>query len=376
MKKFGVKLFLVLAISLYLNFVGGYSPEKNEFGSLVNQSKTCKDAAFLKKHFQQTPLSFSDERFVINPYVLLDAAKDALNYFNSKSKKNIKVTQPEIFSSQIVDANQIKRTLEFIIKVIEDDKASKNFRILDPAFINKHFRFIRWLGNEGFDGKCNKYIRFTKYAVFRVAGSYKKTKEYPNALYAINDNSFLEKLRFRFSKQDVLAGVLEKNPYKNKVKPLVWLNRSGLEEALMQGSIIVRMPDGKEKIFNVDKSNGMSYIRWTNNVDRQKRYWYFKEIKNRVGEEEHLKIINHGGAIFAGDLYNIGLGKIIALKYKNPKTKELEVRLGVLADTGAILMNNFNHLDYFVGIFDNRKDFKEYIKRFPFFAQAYILIKK
>jgi len=376
MEKFNAKLFFVFIILLNLGLLKGYSQEKDEHGELINQSKTYKDSDFFKKHFQYVPLSFEDERIIVDPHVLLEAAKDSLNYFNSSLKKNSSITQPEIFSRQIVNANQIKKTLEFIIKVIEKDETTNNFRILDSSFINKNFKFVRWLGNEGFDGKCNKYIRFTQYAVFREKGGYKKTEDYSHALYAINDSSFKDSLRFKLSKQDVLAGVLDKNPYKDKVKPLVWITRSGLEKALMQGSIIVQMPDNSERIFNVDKSNGMSYLRWTNDVDRQKRYWYFKEIKNSEAGDSHLKIINRPGVIFAGDLYSIGLGKIIALKYKNPKTRKFEVQLGILADTGAVLQSNFHHLDYFVGVFDNRQQFKDHIKKYPFFAQAYILVKK
>jgi len=127
--------------------------------------------------------------------------------------------------------------------------------------------------------------------------------------------------------------------------------------------------------FNVDKNNGFSYDKKIKDAKDQKRYWYFREISKKDIKTKKGIHINHGGCIFAGDLYNIGLGKIIALRYQNPLTKKDEIRLGVLADSGGALTNNLYQLDLFAGIFKNRIQFHDWIKQLPNAVEAYILIK-
>ena len=82
----------------------------------------------------------------------------------------------------------------------------------------------------------------------------------------------------RFTKQKILSGLFEKPQYKRYVKRLAWLPRKYFEEALMQGSAIVKMPDYKEKIFNVHKSNGFNYDKTAKTLEaiwKQPKYWFF-----------------------------------------------------------------------------------------------------
>lgn len=139
----------------------------------------------------------------------------------------------------------------------------------------------------------------------------------------------------------------------------------------MQGSTIVTMPNGKVRTFNVSKSNGYTYDKTLRRPWKQKKYWYFKEVK-----PHERQLINYGGALFAGDLAQLGLGKIIALHYKNPLTKKQELHLGVLADRGSAFSNNLYQLDLFAGIFNTKNQFQRYIKQFPNTVHAYILAKK
>ena len=369
------KFFLIfIYIFFHSDFIYSYSKENENKYTNIN----------FKEIFKPTEISFGYGKVNTDPLVLQLAAKEALrffqhqrSFFESELKKNIAVTNPKSFSDQVVNAKDIEKTLEFIIKIIEEDKKSKKFRILDSKFLNnRNFKFIRWWGNKSNLGNQNKYIRLTKYAVFKTRGHYEKFKNYAYPLYAIKDAIFSKDLRFKFSKQDILAGALNKPEYKNKIKPLVWLTRNALDEALMQGSIIVQMPDGKERIFNVDKSNGMSYSKKLGSKKFQKRYWYFKEIEDINNEKQNLKILNQGGALFAGDLYNIGLGKIIAIKYQNPITKGKEIRLGVLGDIGSAFTDNLHHLDFFTGIFNSKRQFKNYIRNIPPYVECYILVKR
>lgn len=375
--KFFLKNF-IFTLFIFLNpgFVFSYSQEISDMAGSPKVN--------LKDVFSPVSISFGQANVNTDPILLQKAAKEALkffkhsrSFFKSEMEKNIAVTTPRDFNNQIVKTKEIEKTLEFIINIIERDKKSKKFRILDSKFLNnRNFKFIRWFGRKNYSGEKNKYIRLTKYAVFKTRGRYEKAKGYAYPLYAVQDASFSNVLRFKFSKQDVFMGALQKSQYKNKVKPLVWLTRSGLEEALMQGSTVVHMPDGKERIFNVDKSNGMNYSKKLGGKRFQKRYWYFKEVKDINSDKQSLKILDQGSVLFAGDLYNVGLGKIIAIKYRNPVNKKEEIRLGVLADAGSALTNNLNQLDYFAGIFDNKRQFKNYIRNIPPYVECYILVKR
>ena len=224
------------------------------------------------------------------------------------------------------------------------------------------------------DGK----IKLTSYASFRLHGSPKKTEEYPCALYALKNHVDYLSYCPQFTKQDCINGVFEKPEHHSFVKPLVWLTRAGMEEALLQGSAIVKMPNGKQRLFNVHKSNEIPYDKQIKNSWDQKRFWFFKEVECAVGStgKEHMRHINYAGVVFAGDVYRMGLGKIIGLKYQNPITKQEELRLGVLLDTGGAFEDNLYQIDLYAGIFDNREQFKDYIKQMPNTVHAYILVKK
>ncbi|MBD3273167.1 hypothetical protein GF385_02335 [Candidatus Dependentiae bacterium] len=302
-----------------------------------------------------------------NPITLQKAAKYSLELL--KDKKNTK--------NRIINTKKVKETLRFIIALIENDKKNKRpFRILNTNFLNKYFKFIRWSGDIQNAKKHGKIIKpgsiyLTHYATFEINGNYKQTKKYPYALYQIINKYFDQDLRFKISKQNVLRGRLNLPIYKNKVKPLVWVTRQGLEEALMQGTTIVKMPNGKKRIFCVNKNNGFAYDQNIKKRENQKRYWYFKELKNN-----NFNIINLGKTVFAGDIYNIGLGKIIAIRYKNRINKKIEMRLGILADSGGAFVNNLYQLDYYGGAFKNHKDFYSWVKPMPRNVQSFILIKK
>ncbi|MCF7799601.1 hypothetical protein K9M16_01220 [Candidatus Babeliales bacterium] len=332
---------------------------------------------------------FSNKEIFTDISSLYNATRDSLRYFKEKELFAYHFVKPRDFTVQILSWQRTMQTLEFILQTIEEDKKNNSkFRILDPNFINKNFKFIKWSGDietafqnkivipEYADGKIPKnQIRLTNYAIFKTTGSYLKTKKYSCALYQIIAQEFAEKDRFKFTKQQIIDGALNTINYKNKIKPIVWLDRDGLEDAIMQGSIVVEMPDGKNRIFNVDKSNGMDFDKIIKDLKAQKRYWYFKELEQNT-IENNITHLNHGQAIFAGDINNIGIGKLISVVYINPVTKQKEARLGVLCDTGGAFKDNLYQLDYFMGIFDDKKHFYSQIRHLPNTVEAYILAKK
>ncbi|MFC1894525.1 hypothetical protein ACFLYH_01085 [Candidatus Dependentiae bacterium] len=358
-----------------------FSLKKN--GEILNR----KD---ITRFFKFSNPTFNNQFIVTDPLVLQDAARSALLYFKSKKKSNEKLLNPKIFSSKIANFDYVKKTLEFIIWSIEKDKQKKSsFRILDTKFLEKNFKFIRWFGDvnnaqknkvkipENLDnGKIpNGKIRLTNYAVFVLNGRSKRSKNFPCALYAIRNKEFESKDRFKYTKQDIFNRALHNRKNKNRVKPLVWLKKDDLETAMMQGTTYVRMPDNKKRLFCVDKNNGFAYDKKISNPSEQKRYWYFKEISKKQFFEKNGFHLKHKEVIFAGDVHNIGLGKLIAIKYQNPVSKKNEMRIGILADTGGAFKNNLYQLDFFGGV-DSKYKFKKRLQSIPNTVEAYILVKK
>jgi hypothetical protein len=338
--------------------------------------------------FSPSPPPFKHERITTNSTRLLQAAKVAHKYFKSKNKKDVLLTKRTAIPNRLISHKKANETLAFIIKTIEEDKQKRKKRILSPHFIERHFNFVKWSGdqkaakrNEVFipkwpDGGRLKpgRIKITNYAVFTIKGSPVKTKTYPCALYEIKSSKFKETYRLLFTKQQILKGILEKPHYKKGVRPLVWVTRKGLEEATMQGTALVVMPNGRKRYINVHLSNKMKYDKKIKSRKEQRGYWYFKDVTKR--QKRDLKIIDLGKTIFAGDLAHLGLGKVIALRYTNPLTNKNEVRIGVLADSGSAFFDNLYQLDLYAGIFKSRKAFNKQIRSLPNTAEAYILVKK
>lgn len=370
--------------------------------------KALKDGTFLKvlalllflmpvqaygKFFRPSACPLANETVITNPDALLKAAQYSLYYFNSRRGCDRWFTRSKLLEKDLVTLEQTKNTLKFIIKTIkEDKKKGRKQRILDPQFLKKHFSFIRWhsdtrsalknklhLPKWHDQGKLlNGKIKLTSYAIFRRKGNYYKTKHYSCPIYGIVSKEFEKKLRFKYTRQQILAGALEKPHFKKHVKPLVWLSKKDLEEAMMQGSVVVIMPNGKRRFFNVFKSNGFAYDKKLKHRSLQKKYWFFNEInkKTRIEERRILSFLNFGGVVFAGDYRNIGYGKIIALQYRNLRTRKKEFRLGVLADRGSAFSNNLYQLDLFSGVFNSYRSFKKFIDQFPPSLTAYILKKR
>jgi len=331
-----------------------------------------------------TSPSFTNETIKIDPETLCKAASYAIDYYFVTDEEN-KLISSKLLENDFISSKSTKQTLDFIIQTIAEDEKnqSKKPRILDPKFLEKHFIFIKWCGDKQGAKQHNvsvenEKIRLTHYAVFSSNGSHEKSEQFPCALYEIISEEFDTSKRFDYTKQDVIDGALEDKEFKRHVNPLIWLPRQGLEDALLQGSVVAIMPNGQEKIFNVDKNNGIDYDRTIKDSWKQRRYWYFKEIGNTKNyhDVQHLKLVSLGGVVFAGDIKNFGIGKIVAIRYTNPYTKKKELLLGVLADKGGAFENNLYQLDLFEGIFYNKKKFREHIKQYPDTVEAYFLKKK
>ncbi len=323
-----------------------------------------------------TPGELPTTKVNFNQADLLSVLVNTRKYFQDYSQQDSDILRTGLLATQGVTVEDVLKTLDFMIAVLQEDIANNRAtRLQDPNFINTHFRVINWSAYNQHD-TSQKQLRITKYAVFTHPGSQTKTSTFNTPIYSLKDNSITDKFYTKYTKQDVLSGIYESGGREfGKVKPIAYLTRDGLEEALMEGTILVNFTDGSKQLFNVDRSNEMSYIRKLP-ATAQKRYWYFKQVDaiKGYGYKIDAKISISPGVTFAGDVLNIGLGKIIVLEYTKNGSKHLQ--MGVIADTGGAFLPNLYQLDFLAGIFQDKKDFGEYISQIPDYATAYILVKK
>ncbi|MBD2565030.1 MULTISPECIES: hypothetical protein [Nostoc] len=323
-----------------------------------------------------TPVKLPSSKVNFNQGDLLTVLVNTRKYFQDYSSQDPDILRTGILTTQGVTVQDVLKTLDFMIAVLKEDIANKRAtRLQDPKFINSNFRVIKWTAYNP-KNKKQKQLRITKYAVFTHPGSRKKTSTFNTPIYSLKDSSNNNTFYTKYTKQDVLSGIYEPGGKEfGKVKSLAYLTRTGLEEALMQGTILINFTDGYRAFFNVDRNNGMSYIRGLK-ATAQKRYWYFREVDaiKGYGYKIDAKISIKPGVTFAGDVLNIGLGKVIIIEHTKGGRKHLQ--MGVMADTGGAFLPNLYQLDFLAGIFKSQKEFRQNIGQLPEYATAYFLVKK
>ncbi|MEB3214868.1 MAG: hypothetical protein VKN72_01220 [Nostocales cyanobacterium 94392] len=326
------------------------------------------------KLFNSAQLSGNKINF--NQADLLATLVNTRQYYQDHANDDPNILRPGVLGTQGVSVEDITKTLDFMIGVLQEDIANnRTTRLQDPNFINSNFRVIKWSAYNPKEPQ-RKNLRITKYAVFVHPGSRKKTAQFNIPLYSLKDTANTDEFYTKYTKQDVLSGIYEPGGKEfGKVEPIVYMTREGLEEALMEGTILVDLGGGSSAYFNVDRSNKIPYVRGLNRRS-QKRYWYFREVKDIKGYGYKIdeKISIKPGVTFAGDVLNVGLGRMIVIEYMLNGRKQM--RMGVMADTGGAFLPNFYQLDFLAGIFKNKNSFNQHIKQLPEYATAYILIKK
>lgn len=307
---------------------------------------------------------------------LLTVLTNTRKYYQDHANADPDVLRTGLLGTQGVTIDDVLKTLDFMVAVLQEDIANnRTTRLQNANFINSNFKVIKWTPYNPKQTNQQK-LRITKYAVFNHPGSHKKTATYNIPIYSLKDNLAADKFYTRYTKQDVLSGIYEPGGKEyGKVEPIAYLTRQGLEEALMEGTILIKFTDGTEEYFNVDRSNEMPYIRGLK-ATAQKRYWYFRKVNaiKGYGYKIDAKISIKPGVTFAGDVLNIGLGKIIVLEHTISGRKQLQ--MGVIADTGGAFLPNLHQLDFLAGIFNNHQEFGQKIAQMPDYANAYILVKK
>ncbi|MDS3861471.1 hypothetical protein RIF25_11705 [Thermosynechococcaceae cyanobacterium BACA0444] len=311
------------------------------------------------------------------PSKLLRVLRNTRTYFAQYGSSDPVVQRDGILAAQGVTLTDVLNTLDFMIATLTEDISKKQpIRLLDSQFINQNFRVMAWKPYNPRNPQQTEKLRLTKYAVFTHRGSRTRTATYNVALYALPPNANQDYFYRQYTKQQVIAGIYEPGGQEyGRVQPIAYLTRAAFEDALMQGTILIQFPDGSASYFNVDRNNNIAFVKGLEPY-HQKRYWYFREVKaiKGYGSEITNKIDIEPEVTFAGDVYNIGLGRVILLEDQAGGGHKL--RLGVIADTGGAFIPNLYQLDFLTGVFPSRQDFQNYIYQLPEFVKAYILIKK
>ncbi len=326
-------------------------------------------------------------------------AEHTQQYLQTQVDDTFAVHAGEIIG-QKVNLDRVKQTLAFICQTYRADvRAKRQSRLHDSDFLQKHFTFVRWLpdkarANSIASNSTNKVkvrllesipkqqIFVTKYYTKVLKASLTATKLYNQALYAVPfDEQGLslqqanlkgdQLARFQYSRQQVIAGALLD---KKIAKPLVWLTETALHDVLLQGTGVLDV-DGKRRFFNVTRNNGIAYDYRLGKTE-QARYWYFTEVPGIMGygHDQESKIMIKPQVTFAGNVAQLGLGKLIMLSYASPEG--MVSRMGILADQGGAFDNNLFQLDLLVDSYYGWADYHQANKQLPDYASAWIMLLK
>jgi hypothetical protein len=310
---------------------------------------------------------------VTDPAALAAVAASTLRYLSAPPADDPGGVHAGMFAELGVSLDDVRATLAFVVQVAGEDARTGANRLADPAFLADNFRLIRWIPDqEGAGARGHSLpadrIRMTRYLVYQFPGSPVRTSTYTHPLYAAPSDD----CRTRYTRMQVIGGIYDDNPDGCTATPLVWLTRRGVFEAMMQGTIEVTLPDGSVALFNVDRPNDMPYDPAIRDPAGQRRYWYFAAVDGVMGwgPSPPDKIRIQPEVSVAGDVYNLGLGKLIALR------SEGELRLAVLSDTGGAFQPNLFQLDFFVGGYPSREAFQEATRHLPSTVEAGVLIRE
>ena len=296
---------------------------------------------------------------------------------------------------------RIKETLTFICDIVQEDKtAGHASRLIDPEFIKKHFELVRWSPDQQRAGELSEdrallqnlpsdQLLLTKYYVRLTDGQPEFTPNTPHALYGLPfDEADLtleeadakrDKItRYRYGKQSIIAKETSLSPSKQMSQlapPLIWLSRDDLEGALLQGTAVVDEPSGQRRYFNVHRNNGIAYDR-TMRPEEQERYWYFKEVPGVLGygKDADYKIPIKPKVTVAGDIFQLGLGRLILLRTE--EHGQPTFRLTILADTGGAFHDNLYQLDWLSGYYRDWDDYHRNNRHISDYADAWLLLKR
>jgi len=335
---------------------------------------------------------------------LCAVAENTHHYIKNQPQDKFAVHAGTVFNSKVfngkISLTHVEKTLAFICQTYRDDVRNKRLsRLHDKAFVKQHFDFIRWMPDKKtateIAEKTDNAVKtrmlnsipqdkifLTKYYTKLLDASPVKTDIYNQALYALpHDESGLtleqaqskqqQLTRYQYTRQQVMSGALLD---KKLAQPLVWLTAEALHDVLLQGTGVLKV-DGTIRYFNVHRNNGIAYD-YSIGKREQARYWYFAEVPSVMGYgvEIESKIPVKPWVTFAGNMADIGLGKLIMVKYKSGD--QFVNHLGILADQGGAFDNNLFQLDLLTDSYRGWTDFHQTNKHLSDYAKAWFLVLK
>ncbi|UUO23938.1 acetate--CoA ligase [Colwellia sp. M166] len=327
---------------------------------------------------------------------LCDVADETQRYLTQFSADKFAVHAGTVFDESVT-LIKVKKTLAFICQTYREDvRAKRHSRLHDKQFLIDNFDFYRWtpdiktaqeIAIKSTNANKSRMLNtipsdkifLTKYYTKLLTASAVKTPRYNQALYALpydelaltleEANDDLSLTRHKYTRQDIIAGMLEE---KKLAKPLIWLTEEALHDVLLQGTGVVEV-DGVRRYFNVHRNNGIAYD-YAIGKREQARYWYFSEVPSIMGYGETLdsKIAISPQVSFAGNVAELGLGKLFMVTYTSEN--ENVSRLGVLSDQGGAFDNNLFQLDLLVDSYYGWQDYYKANKHLPDYANAWLML--
>ncbi len=332
---------------------------------------------------KQNKFTLGNIPIATNPDFLAKISDVTSSFLKQVLKNKGKYVKPTVGVLQRynVTMSDVIETLDFIAQIA----AHSPEKLYDCTFIDKYFTLYRWYAPDDKyetcfpQGHCTfpHCLRITHYNVAKLHASTHKKGEYVIPLYEkpsdehnkcpeeIRQNKS-KHIRFSYGRKKIMRGILDNK--KEMKKPFAWVMVSEYKNLVRQGSGMLAFSDGTHAMVEVAAHNGMK---------GDDSYWYCALIPEvPQGKKYHHKIRPLPGVSFAGDIENVGLGKLLCTIGINQETGKREAHLGVLMDTGTAFKNNPYHLDLYMGYFDNPLHFVAHSKKFPASGQVYILIKK
>ena len=309
------------------------------------------------------------QRVVTDPAALGRVAHDTASALRTTSRTEL--VTPGVFGPLGLTMDDVLRTLDLVARVADEDAGQPTQRLASHAFLQEQFDAWAWSPDTTAAAKRKVTVtphklRLTKYLVYQVKGSREKTTTYTTALYASPDDP--SRLT-AYTRMDAYAGIFEPGGAAHGlVQPLVYLTREGVNQALMQGTVEVALTDGSTQLYNVHRNNGMAWNSSIKDPNKQGRYWTFREVQGVLGVED-IPLADH--VAVAGDIYNVGLGKLVAIV-----DDAGVLRLAVLADTGGAFQPNLFQLDWFAGAYPSHAAFAKGTAHLPVRARAMVLVAK
>jgi len=272
-----------------------------------------------------------------------------------------------------LSADRTLQTLETIARIAREDQISAQSRLSDPNFLEATFDLWWWTPDrEGARARGHELprdqLRITRYLVTQLPGRAEPEGPYQYALYADPG----PEARLLHTRREIIDGAWRAGG----AKALVYLTERGVYDALMQGTVEVSIPGAGSRMFNVHEHNGHAYRPSVRDSKSQDRYWYFREVDGVYGFGAPESCTGAGKirlapkAAVAGDVYNIGLGRLILMQ------GEEGLHLAVLADTGGAFAPNLFQLDWFGGAFPSHKALYNATAMVPVTTRVGLLVVK